>query len=148
MKYSLLILLLFSGSPVAKKIKNNFYGDLVVDKINSVYDGDTFRVTINHLHPLLGQNIAIRVNGIDTPEIRGKCLYEKTLALKAKKFTTSFLSKSKKVELKNIKRGKYFRIVADVFSNNISLGEILIKSGFAVKYNGKHKKKNWCSEII
>ena len=31
---------------------------------------------------MLGKNIPIRVNGVDTPEIRGKCDYEKNLAKK------------------------------------------------------------------
>ena len=58
------------------------YGTVTVSKVISVYDGDTFRVNIDSLPPIVGKNIAIRVNGVDTPEIRGKCLYEKNLALK------------------------------------------------------------------
>jgi len=50
------------------------------------YDGDTITVNINDVHPLLGDNINIRVRGIDTPEIRGKCQYEKDLAYEAKYF--------------------------------------------------------------
>ena len=56
------------------------YGTVTVSKVISVYDGDTFRVNIDSLPPIVGKNIAIRVNGIDTPEIRGKCQYEKNLA--------------------------------------------------------------------
>ena len=49
------------------------YGTVTVSKVISVYDGDTFRVNIDSLPPIVGKNIAIRVNGVDTPEIRGKC---------------------------------------------------------------------------
>ena len=62
------------------------YGTVTVSKVISVYDGDTFRVDINSLPPIVGKNIPIRVNGVDTPEIRGKCQYEKDLALEARDF--------------------------------------------------------------
>ena len=62
------------------------YGTVTVSKVISVYDGDTFRVNIASLPPIVGKNIAIRVNGVDTPEIRGKCQYEKNLALEARDF--------------------------------------------------------------
>mgnify|MGYP000586537556 CR=1 FL=1 len=44
----------------------------------SVYDGDTFRA---HVRIWLGQTVStpIRIDGIDTPEKRGKCEYEKAL---------------------------------------------------------------------
>jgi len=58
------------------------YGTVTVSKLISVYDGDTFRVDINSLPPILGKNIPVRVAGIDTPEIQGKCFYEKNLAKK------------------------------------------------------------------
>ncbi|SMM98367.1 hypothetical protein SPONN_2279 [uncultured Candidatus Thioglobus sp.] len=35
-----------------------------MSKVVNVYDGDTFRSNIDDIHPLLGQNIAIRVNGV------------------------------------------------------------------------------------
>ena len=62
------------------------YGTVTISKVISVYDGDTFRVNIDSLPPIVGKNIAIRVNGVDTPEIRGKCQYEKNLALEARDF--------------------------------------------------------------
>jgi micrococcal nuclease len=61
---------------------------------------------------LIGENIPIRVNRIDTPEIRGKCDYEKQLATKAREFTKAFLTDGV-IELRDIRRGKYFRIAAD-----------------------------------
>lgn len=57
------------------------YGHFTVSKLISVYDGDTIRVDIaNCDQPILCQNISIRIFGIDTPEIRGKCQNEKHLA--------------------------------------------------------------------
>lgn len=44
------------------------YGSATVLEVRSIYDGDTFRATLEGLHPLIGESIPIRVNGIDTPE--------------------------------------------------------------------------------
>ena len=49
------------------------------------------------------------------------------------------------IELRNIKRGKYFRIVADVYlDGNVSYAKEMLKLGLAVPYNGGHKNKVWC----
>mgnify|MGYP000203381282 CR=1 FL=1 len=144
MKYSLLILLFFSHVAFAASLKNKVYGTLLISEITSIYDGDTFRANIESLHPLIGERMSIRVSGVDTPEIKGKCQKEKELARKAKQITVNFLRTSKIIELRNVKRGKYFRIVADVFGDNISLTETLINSGYAVPYYGNKKTKNWC----
>ena len=90
------------------------YGTVTVSKVISVYDGDTFRVNIDSLPPIVGKNIPIRVNGVDTPEIRGKCQYEKDLALEARDFVRAKLANAKEIKLTNLQRGKYFRVVANV----------------------------------
>ena len=56
------------------------------------YDGDTVTVDLVDLRDIdldgtfapLWDNIGIRVAGVDTPEIRGKCPAEKVLAKEAK----------------------------------------------------------------
>ena len=136
----MLILFIINNILVAKE-----YGNITIDKVTSIYDGDTFRVNINSYPPIIGQNMSIRVNAIDTPEMRGKCLKEKELARKAKKLTVSKLRGAKVVELRNMQKGKYFRIVADVFIDNQSLANILIKENLAVPYNGGKKIKDWCN---
>jgi len=67
------------------------------------------------LHPIIGEKISIRINGIDTPEIRGKCEKEKYDAQQTKEMVADILKDAERIDLKNIERGKYFRIVADVF---------------------------------
>ena len=69
------------------------YGTAIVSKVISVYDGDTFRVDIDSLPPIVGKNIPIRLNGVDTPEIRGKCEHEKDLAIKARDFVRNKLAR-------------------------------------------------------
>lgn len=128
----------------ATSLKNTTYGDVVINEVTSVYDGDTFRANIESFHPVIGKRIGIRVSGVDTPEMKGKCKKEKKLARRAKQFTVSFLRNAKTIELKNIKRGKYFRIVADVYADGKNLSESLISNKLGVKYYGGKKSKNWC----
>lgn len=128
----------------AEAISNKNYGSVTVSEVTSIYDGDTFRANIKEYPDLIGYRIGIRIKGIDTPEMRGKCQKEKTLARKAKQFTVTQLRAAKKVELRNMKRGKYFRIVADVYVDNMSLAQMLILNDLAVAYDGGHKAKEWC----
>ena len=119
------------------------YGTVTVSKVISVYDGDTFRVNIDSLPPIVGKNIAIRVNGVDTPEIRGKCQYEKNLALKARDFVRGKLANAKEIKLTNLQRGKYFRVVANVLVDGVSLEQELLDNELAYEYSGG-KKLSWC----
>lgn len=116
--------------------------EIKVLKIISVYDGDTFRADLDCETPIFCKNMSIRVLGVDTPEIRSKCPFEKQKALEAKKFTQNFLKKGK-IVLKNIGKGKYFRIVADVFVGGKSLTKALIKNKLGFPYDGG-TKKSWC----
>lgn len=112
------------------------------------YDGDTVKFNISKVHPLIGKNISIRVNGVDTPEIKTRNDCEKELAYQAKKVVREALSKASRIDLKNISRGKYFRIVADVFFDGNDLGPFLISKGLAYPYKGGKKRKvNWCHHI-
>ena len=119
------------------------YGEAIVSKVISVYDGDTFRVNIDSLPPIVGKNIAIRLKGVDTPEIKGKCQYEKDLALEARDFVRKELFNSKEIKLNDLQRGKYFRVVAKVFVDGVSLEKKLLDKGLAYKYQGG-KKTSWC----
>ena len=121
----------------------DYYGDLVVEKYISAYDGDTFRVDVAEIHPLIGQNMPIRLRGVDTPEIRAKCDQEKALAIKARDFVRDLLANAETILLENIDRGKYFRIVADVSVDGVDLGSTLIENGLGRPYDGG-KKESWC----
>ena len=120
------------------------YGTVTVSKVISVYDGDTFRVNIDSLPPIVGKNIPIRMSGVDTPEIRGKCQYEKNLALKARDFVRAKLSNAKEIKLTNLQRGKYFRVVANVVVDGVSLEQELLDNELAYEYSGG-KKLSWCN---
>ena len=108
------------------------------------YDGDTITFNLPSLHPIIGEKISIRVNGIDTPEVKGKCEKEKYDAKQAKEMVTDILKDAEQIILKNMERGKYFRIAADVFVDGENLGDILVEAGMAVKYDGEKKTHKWC----
>ena len=135
------LMLCISLAPLAQAAPQ--YGTVTVSKVISVYDGDTFRVNIDSLPPIVGKNIAIRVNGVDTPEIRGKCQYEKNLALKARDFVRGRLANAKEIKLTNLQRGKYFRVVANVVVDGVSLEKELLDNKLAYEYSGG-KKLSWC----
>ena len=109
------------------------------------YDADTVTFDVPNVHPLLGNKINIRVSGVDTPEIRTKNSCEKEKARNAKRLVSNLLKNAKRIDLLNIKRGKYFRVVADISIDGKSLSHYLLKNGLAYSYDGQTKKKiNWC----
>ena len=56
-------------------------------KVIKVYDGDTFTVEA-YPWPGLEAKASVRVDGVDTPEIRGKCDEEKQKAIEAREWKT------------------------------------------------------------
>ena len=119
------------------------YDDIKISKVISVYDGDTIRVNIDSFPDIIGKNIRIRLKGIDTPEIKGKCQKEIDLAIMARDYLKTTINKSNQIELRNIKRGKYFRIVGDLYLDNTNISELMIKRKLGYKYlDGR--KRNFC----
>jgi len=113
------------------------------------YDGDTITFNIPRIHPLLGANIPVRVRGLDTPEIRTSDPCERLKAHAAKLLVNDFLKGAERIDLVNISRGKYFRIVADVIvhgkTDSKSLAKYLLDAGLAYRYDGGTKQKvDWC----
>ncbi len=84
------------------------------------------------------------MDGIDTAEIKGECEREKISARKAKAWINEFLSIAKNIDLRNVSRGKYFRIVADIWVGDFNVNQKLIYLGYAYAYDGKTKIYNWC----
>ena len=108
------------------------------------YDGDTITFSLPGLHPIIGEKISVRVNGVDTPEIRGDCEKEKYDAIQAKEMVADILKNAEQITLKNMKRGKYFRIAADIYIDGENLSEVLVGVGMAIRYDGGKKTFNWC----
>ena len=129
------------GEPSAVATKDIF--TLSPDQIVEVYDGDTFKIDLPSQHPLFGDDISVRVAGIDTPELKGSSDEVKALAYKAKNRTQELLSDAKTIELKNPQRDKYFRVLAEVWIDGESLGEKLKSEGLAKEYDGEGARPEW-----
>lgn len=107
------------------------------------YDGDTCTFDLVGLPPIFGKNISVRLLGVDTPEMRGKCKAEIILAKKAKTFVNDILKRANAIKLLNVQRGKYFRLVSRILVDGKYLDEELIKNGLGRFYDGG-KRKSWC----
>jgi len=120
--------------------------NIVLEKRNGeyCYDGDTCNAKMLGVPDTL-KKIKIRINGIDTPEIKGKCEREKKLALEAKVFINDLIKNSTVIYLKNMKWGKYGgRVVADLYIDKRDYREYLEGKNFYVEYYGGKKIKDWC----
>ncbi len=124
-------------SPVLSGGKRENYGSIEVAEIVKVIDGDTFRCNLHGYPPLVGKNISVRLAGIDTPELRDRRPEVKRRARAAKAFLAKRLLSARTIELRNIRRGKYFRIIADVYTDGINLNLELLRNKYARKYSSR-----------
>ena len=109
-------------------------------QVIKVYDGDTITIASKlpyDASPLY--RLSVRLNGIDTPEIKGKNDDEKEAA-KAARNALSNLIYGKQIRLENIKSEKYCRILADFYLNQLHINDWLIRERYAVAYDGGTKK--------
>ena len=108
-------------------------------QVIKVYDGDS--ITIAGYLPMYNSPLfrfSVRLNGIDTPEIKGKNEDEKAAAKEARDALSNLIL-HKEIILKNVSTEKYGRILADVYLDDLCLNDWLIKERYAVKYDGGTK---------
>ena len=114
--------------------------------IKSIYDGDT--ITIKCLSDFRCKNntLKVRVMGVDTPEIKGKCRNEILLARKAKQFTVAFVRTPGEIKLSYDdykKYDRYGRLLAYISVDGIDLSKSLIENNLGRKNHGE-KRRSWC----
>jgi endonuclease YncB( thermonuclease family) len=91
-----------------------------------------------------GDDIGVRLSGIDAPEIAGKCAKEKALALVTRDFLRGQLAGAS-VLLQQVFRDKFFRIEATVIANGVNINQlIMVKKGFAALYTGTGPRHDGC----
>ena len=115
-------------------------------KVTKVTDGDTIRVEAPWLLPELGDDIAIRILGIDTPEKggRAKCEAEAALGAEATEFAKSVIAVGDVVQVDVLQWDKFGgRINADVYVDGENFAQMQIERGLAVPYDGG-TKDSWC----
>jgi endonuclease YncB( thermonuclease family) len=155
---SILLLVIKKSAPYIKEeiiVKQGIpkSGKIKIHEIVRVYDGDTVYITIQNLPPVFGENIGVRIPGIDTPEMRvstkldeetRQCL--KAMAEQTKNDLKKFILSGKKWELNDSSvdaRGKYFRILSDILVDGQSAQEYMLKSSSYVKPYGGGTKEEW-----
>jgi len=108
-------------------------------KLVRVINGDTLDIEID-----LGFDIIIKQRlklfGIDTPDSRSTNTEIKQKGLDVKQRLMDLLTKEFKVETMLNKRGKYGRILGNIYvtdnkGNEICINELLVTEGLAVRYN-------------
>ena len=114
-------------------------------QVIKVYDGDT--ITIASKLPYDNSSLyrlSVRLNGIDTPEIKGKTADEKQVAKEARDALTGLIM-NKQIRLENVESEKYGRILADVYLGDLHINKWLIDNRYAVAYSGgtKTRPENW-----
>lgn len=116
-------------------------------KVVKVYDGDTITIATK-----IGDDIcrfSVRLNGIDTPEIKTKNENEKIRAKRAKDaLAAMILDKIVKIEVHSY--DKYGRILADVLGlDGTNMSEYMLAAGHATKYDGGTKivPEYWINDI-
>lgn len=138
-----LILVAFPSNAIGRKFGVNQF-----DAIEYVrnYDGDTVIVNLVGLPAVFGFKIPVRISKSDAPEIKGKDDCEKKIAIQARDEVRRVLMEAKIINLKNAKRDKYFRIVADVEFDGENLSSYLISKRLAIAYDGGSKRiVDWCN---
>jgi endonuclease YncB( thermonuclease family) len=130
------------------------YGRLI-----DVYDGDTVKVILPTFNSYY--KFTIRLNGIDTCEIKSKDKILQDNAIKARDRVLELLTNNKKNTKKDIKNllesevflvwvecfnnDKYGRILANIYKDKNetkSISEILLEEKLAYSYEGKKKLSN------
>ncbi len=113
-------------------------------EVTEIYDGDTITVNAT-IWPDQYVRSMVRVDGIDTPELRGKCEEETRLAQAARARMVQLIGASNRVDLYGVQYGKYAgRVVARVRNaEGVDLAETLVREGFARPYDGG-ARRGWC----
>lgn len=114
-----------------------------------VVDGDTFEA---RLRIWFNQDVTVlvRLDGVDAPELRGRCAQESRLAQEARDALLAIVS-SGEVTLRDLHSDKYNgRAVARATVRDASgahaddVGELLIAGGYARAYDGRARAP-WCA---
>lgn len=143
MRYLLILFSLVFATPASAVELTNKYAA----QVTSVYDGDTVTMDV-----LIWANqsveATVRLKGIDTPEIRGKCPEEKELAIKARDFvrelTKDTITILEAIPYRGPATGKYGRIIGTLYTPlNENINQMLVDEGLARVYDGG-KREGWC----
>ena len=105
--------------------------------LHRIYDGDSLRACFLYYGKPI--TVAIRVLGIDTPELRTRCPHEKQLALKARDVARNLLN-NRILPVQFFHNDKYGRTLANItLPNGVEYGRHMISQKLALPYLGGTK---------
>ena len=110
-------------------------------RVIKVYDGDTITIA-SKLNGFADSHIfkfSVRLNGIDTPEMRTKNADEKEVAIIARNALSSKIL-GNIVILKNVSLEKYGRLLADIYFEECHLNNWMLEHYYAIPYDGGTKQ--------
>lgn len=111
-------------------------------QVLAVVDGDTFRARVQ-VWTDVEVVTSVRVAGIDTPELRGKCPAERERAIAARERLRALLA-SGPVLVTRVADDKFGgRVDAVVSVNGVRVADTLIAEGLARAYTGG-ARAGWC----
>ena len=123
-----------------------FVPPLRTGKVIKVYDGDTITIAskVPGLYNSPIYKFSVRLDGIDTPEMRTKDEDEKEIAILARDALSEKIM-DKEIRLENVKTEKYGRLLCDIYLGQSHLNKWLIDQKYALPYDGGTKviPKSW-----
>ena len=113
-------------------------------KVLRIVDGDTIDVDIDLGFGVWIHKERIRLEGIDTPESRTRDLEEKKFGLLSKEYVRSLLPVGSIVKLvckSYDSKGKFGRILGEVWCFDTNVNQKMIEEHHAVEYHGQSKEE-------
>jgi endonuclease YncB( thermonuclease family) len=130
-------------TPAPQRLAEEALAGPVSAFVERVVDGDTVDV---RARIWLGQSLSIRVriDGVDTPEMRSDCADERRLALAARDFLARRLL-NREVTLLRVVYDKFGgRVRADISDSDGDIAKGLLEAGLARPYRGE-RREPWCA---
>jgi len=120
---------------------SHFYPNIKKGRVIKVYDGDS--ITIAGRIPELKNDVIykfnLRLNRIDTPEIKTNNPIEKEYAIKVRDILSEKIM-NKMVNIKVLKTDKYGRYLAEVSYKKLNINTWLLQNNYAIFYDGGTKE--------
>ncbi|WP_427025094.1 thermonuclease family protein [Aureimonas ureilytica] len=118
----------------------------IMARVIKVRDGDTVEVEA-YIWPLQAVTVAVRLRGVDAPELKGQCEAERATAREARDRLKALIGDGP-VHLRRVSGDKYFgRVLADLATETEpDLGQRLLREGLVDAYDGG-RRRNWCATV-
>lgn len=133
-----------SGLPAEAGLEDRILPGPIPAEVLRIVDGDTVEVAATIW---LGQRLVtlVRIEGVDAPELRGRCAREAALAAEARDFLGHRLRPGTKAALLAVQQDRHGgRVLARIRdAEGRDMGEALLAAALARPYDGS-RRRSWC----